>query len=239
MRGSVSIVSVMLLVLGAATGVAEPTVESLLSLNGQGMSEGDRLQNASYCLAAGRAAYQAGKLGTALDLFNKCLELNGEEMEAHLEKGLLFRDDRVALRTLAISELLLYVSANPSDGHALAELADQYRRLGRIAEAEERFKAAVAQDPGDPMPKGGYGAMLIQLSDRVQEGVGLEVAAVKGIPDEPWFRMNLAWGYVRLEKYKEARAAAAAAIAAINAKPGWGSGAVEEMNRLLRTIEGK
>jgi hypothetical protein len=51
--------------------------------------------------------------------------------------------------------------------------------------------------------------------------------------------MNLAWGYVRLGRYPEARAGAAMAIKAIERKPGWGNNAVDEMNQLLRSIEGK
>ncbi len=239
MRLSTAILSTLLLAVAAATGISDPTAEALLSLSAKGMSEGERLQNASYCLAAGRAAFEAGKLGTALDLFNKCLELNSEEMEAHLEKGRLLGDDRVQLRSMALSELLLYTSANPADGHALADLGDQYMRSGRPAEAEERLKTAISLDAGDPMPKGVYGILLIQFTDRVQQGVDLAAAAVKGLPDEPWFQMVLAWGYVRLEKYAEARAAAAAAIAAINARPGWGTDSVEEMNRLVRSIAGK
>jgi tetratricopeptide (TPR) repeat protein len=229
---------VMLIVLAPAMGLADPTVESLLSLKPEGMSEGDRLQNSAYCLAAGRKAQDQGKFGAALDLYNKCLELNSEEMEAHLQKGRLFGDERVGLRAQAISELLLYVAANPADGNALADLGVQYMRTGRMAEAEDRFKLAVSRDPGDPGPKGFYGILLISFTDRVKEGVDLEKAALKGIPEEPWFWMNLAWGQVRLGRYAEARASAAGAITAMRAQ-GWGQQAVDEMNQLLREIERK
>jgi len=238
MRSLCTIAVWFLLVLPASVGRADPTVEVLLSLKADGMNEGDRLQNSSYCLAAGRQARENGKFGIALDLFTKCLELNSEETRAHLEKGLLFGDERVVLRTRAISELLFFLAADPTDIHARTELGGQYMRLGRIAEAEEQFKMAVARDPGDPYPLGMYGILLIDFTDKVQKGVELERAAIAGIPDEPWFRMNLAWGYVLLGRYAEARAAAAAAITAIR-KSDWGQPAVDEMNQLLRSIEGK
>jgi tetratricopeptide (TPR) repeat protein len=238
MRSIHAIAVMILLVLPPAASLADPTVESLLSLKAEGMSEGDRLQNSAYCLAAGRRAQDQGKFGTALDLYNKCLELNSEETEAHLQKGRLFGDERVGLRAQAIFELLLYVAANPANGDALSDLGVQYMRTGRMAEAEERFKLAVSRDPGNPSYKGFYGILLISYTERVKEGVDLEKAAVKGIPEEPWFWMTLAWGQVRLGRYAEARASAAGAITAIRAR-GWGQQAIDEMNGLVRSIAGK
>ncbi|MGA2615778.1 MAG: tetratricopeptide repeat protein [Spirochaetia bacterium] len=238
MRNVWVIASWILLVLPAAAGGADPTVESLLSLKADGMNEGDRLQNAMYCLTAGRQARDDGKFGTALDLFNKCLELNSEEAEAHFQKGILFGDERVGLRKQAISELLLFLAANPANGHAAAELGHQYMMLGRFTEAEEQYKLAIARDPGDPYAWGVYGVLLIGFTDRVQEGVDLEKAAAVRGSDEPWFQMSLAWGYYRLGKYAESRASANKAIAALR-KYGRGENPIDEMNQLLRMIEGK
>ncbi len=238
MRSLNVIVVLLLLALPAATSTADPTIESLLSLRAEGMSEGERLQGSLSCLQAGRRAQGEGKLGLALDLYNKCLELNAEEAEAHLWKGRLFGDERVSLRSLAVAELRLYTLANPKDGEALADLGEQYLRLGRIGEAEERFKAAVSLDPGDPVPRARYGVLLIGLTERVQEGVDLEKSAVAALPNDAWFWMSLAWGQAKLQQYPQARATAARALSLLKAQ-GESQSAINDMNRLLRGIEGK
>jgi tetratricopeptide (TPR) repeat protein len=238
MRSLFVIAFLILLVLPPATVAADPSVESLLSLKAEGMNEGDRLQNSAYCLAAGQQAREDGKFGTALDLFNKCFELNSEETRVHMQKGFLFGDERVGLRAQAISELRLYLATNPNDGQAHQMLGFQYMQMGLMKEAEEQFKLGIARDPGNPGVWGPYGVFLISFTDRVQEGIDCEKAAAARGSDEPWFEMSLAQGYVRLGKYAEARASATKAIADLR-KYGRGQPPVDEMNRLLRLIEGK
>lgn len=226
----------ILLILAAAAG-AEPTVSELLALKPEGMNEGDRMQNAAYCLEAGQHAREQEKFGLALDLFNKCLELNGEETEAHLQKAIIFGDDRIALRAQAMAELRLFLATNPRNGQALALLGWEYKMKGKIAEAEQQYKLAVARDPGDPWNLARYGDLLVGFTDRVQEGIDCTLTAVAGGNTEPWPQMILAHGYVRMGKYAEARACAARAIAGLRAHGE--AQPIQEMNRLLRAIEGK
>lgn len=238
MRAESTVVSCIILsVLAAAMVDAAPAIDVLLSLKVDGMTEGDRLQNAAYCLEAGRQAREQGKLGTAMDLFNKTLELNAEASEVHWEKAILLTDDRVGLYSQAMAELRLFLATNPNYGHALAELGSAYQRRGRIAEAEEQYKLAVAKDPRDPYALGKYGAFLIMFGDRVQEGIDDEKSAIAGGDTGPWIQMMLAWGYVRLEKYSDARARAKSAIASL--RPVGDQQGIDEMNRLLVSIEGR
>jgi tetratricopeptide (TPR) repeat protein len=230
--------SFVLLVLCTAVGIDEPTADYLLSLKTEGMNEGDRLQNAMYCLSAGQKAHDEGKFGMALDLFDKCLELNSERTEAHLQKAFLFGDERVGLRAQAISELRLFLATNPNNGHALREFGREYMQMGRFAEAEEQFKLGIARDPNNPWTWGTYGVFLINFTDRVQQGVDFEKNVAARGCDEPWFEMVLAWGSVRLGKYADARASATKAIADLR-KYNRGQQPVDEMNRLLHAIEGK
>jgi tetratricopeptide (TPR) repeat protein len=226
-----------LFVLAAAAAGAAPTVDELLALKVEGMSEGDRLQNAAYCLEAGQQAREQGKFGTALDLFNKTLELNDEAVEAHWQKFILLSDDRVGLRTQAASELRLFLATNPNDAIALTELANLYQMKGKIAEALEQSKLAVSKGSPDPYPSVEYGQLLIAFTDRVQEGIDYEKAGIARGATEPWPLINLAWGYVRLGKYSDARANATKAIALLR-KMGLDQ-PVNEMNDLIRSIEGK
>ena len=228
-------IAVFLLLLAAGAAGSEPTVSQLLSLKAEGMKEGDRLQNVAYCMAAGQKARESGQFGTALDLFTKSLELDPERTEAHLQKALLFGDDRVGLHALAVSELRLFLAANPGDGQALAHLGWEYRMNGRIDEAMEQFKAAAARDPGDWWIRERYGELLIAYTDRIQDGIDSEIAALsRGDPD-PFPHTFLAQGYFILGKYAEARASATRAAAALSAR----GIRPDDMNRLLAAIEGK
>jgi tetratricopeptide (TPR) repeat protein len=223
--------------LAAAAAGAAPTIDSLLALKAEGMSEGERLQNAAYCLEAGRQAREQGKFGTALDLFNKTLELNSEETEAHWQKVIMLEDERIGLLTQALTELRLFLATNPNNGHALAQLGWHYQRKGRVAEAEEQYKLAATKDPSDWWIWERYGDLLIGFTDRVQEGIDCEKSAIARGDTEPWAQVILAQGYVRLGKYPDARACASKAIALL--RPMGMNEPIAEMNQLLHSIEGK
>jgi tetratricopeptide (TPR) repeat protein len=238
MRGSrAQPILLALMALAAAAAGAAPTVDTLLALKVEGMSEGERLQNAAYCLDAGRQAREQGKFGSALDLFNKTLELNSEETEAHWEKVVLFGDDRLGLRTRATEELRLFLATNPNHGHALAQLGWHFQRKGKFVEAEEQYKLAAAKDPSDWWIWERYGDLLISFTDRVQEGIDYEKSAIARGDAEPWVQVLLAHGYIRLGKYPDARASAAKAIALL--RPIGMDEQIAEMNQLLHSIEGK
>jgi tetratricopeptide (TPR) repeat protein len=238
MRGSLAQpVLIALLALAAAAAGAAPTIDTLLALKVEGMSEGERLQNAAYCLDAGRQAREQGKFGAALDLFNKTLELNSEETEARWEKAIMFGDDRLGLRTQALAELRLFLATNPNHGHALAQLGWNYQQKGRVAEAEEQYKLAMTKDSSDWWIWERYGDLLIRFTDRVQEGIDYEKSAVARGDTEPWAQMILAHGYARLGKYPEARASAMKAIALL--RPMGMDEPIADMNQLLHSIEGK
>jgi len=230
-------VLIILLALTAVAAGAEPTIDSLLSLKAEGMSEGERLQNAAYCLEAGRQAREQGKFGTALDLFNKTLELNSEETEAHWEKVIMLEDERIGLRTQAMAELRLFLATNPNHGHAHAQLGWHYQNQGKFAEAEEQYKLAAARDPSDWWIWERYGDLLIGHTDRVQEGIDYEKSAIARGDTEPWAQMILAQGYVRLGRYPEARSSATKAISLL--RPIGLNEPINEMNQLLHSIEGK
>jgi tetratricopeptide (TPR) repeat protein len=238
MRGSrAHPILIALMALAAAAAGAAPAIDTLLALKVEGMSEGERLQNAAYCLDAGRQAREQGKFGTALDLFNKTLELNSEETEARWEKVIMLGDDRLGLRNRATAELRLFLATNPNHGHALAQLGWLYQRKGRYAEAEEQYKLAMAKDPSDWWIWERYGDLLIGYTDRVQEGIDCEKSAIARGDAEPWVQMLLAHGYARLGKYPEARASAAKAIALL--RPHGMDEPIAEMNQLLHSVEGK
>jgi tetratricopeptide (TPR) repeat protein len=236
-RSSVLSVLILFMTLTAEASGAESTTESLLALKAEGMSEGERLQNASACLEAGRQAREQQKFGTALDLFNKTLELNSEETEAHWEKAIVFGDERVGLGTQAIAELRLFLATNPHHGRAIAELGRQYQRKGRIADAEEQYKLAISRDPSDPWTWERHADLLIGFTDRVQEGIDDAKSAIARGDSEPWPQMILARGYVRLGKFADARTCASKAIAGLRAL-GMNQ-QVTEMNQLLHSIEGR
>jgi tetratricopeptide (TPR) repeat protein len=221
----------------AARAGAAPSVDALLSLDAAVLTEGARLQNAASCLEAGRAAMDKGALGQALDLLNKCLELNGEESEAHFSKGILFGDERIRLRAQAIAELELYLASNPANGYAHAELGRTLQQKGDIAAAEEHFRLATARDPTEPDGWFRYGELLIFYTDRVQQGIDLTLTAIARGAADGWPLGNLAQGYARLGKYAEARAAASKAIAKF-ASAGM-AGEAAQVNRLVQSLEGK
>jgi tetratricopeptide (TPR) repeat protein len=221
----------------AARAGAAPSADALLSLDAAVLTEGARLQNAASCLEAGRAAMDSGALGQALDLLNKCLELNSEESEAHFSKALLFGDERVRLRAQAIAELELYLAFNPANGYAHAALGRTLQQKGDIAAAEEHYRLATTRDPVEPDGWSRYGELLIFYTDRVQQGIDLTLTAIARGASDGWPFGNLAQGYARLGKYAEARAAAAKAITKFISAGMTGEAA--QVNRLVQSLKGK
>jgi tetratricopeptide (TPR) repeat protein len=235
MRGSAL---VFLIAFAATAAAAQQDTKHLLSLKSEGLSEGEKLEYAASCLDAGREAMRQDKLGLALDLFDKCLELNSEEVEAHLEKGFLLGDVRIGLRSQAMSELRLYIAANPNSGNAMTELGSLYENSGKIPEALEQFKLAAAREPGNSWAWARYGGLLVNFTDKVQEGIDcLKLAVAKG-DDSPWSQISLARGYVRAGNYASARASAAKAIALLRQEPGT-EGDIAGVNRLMKSIAKK
>jgi tetratricopeptide (TPR) repeat protein len=227
----------VLWIFSAAVLGATPSADVLLALNPKPLTEGERLQNAAWCLEAGRAAMNQGALGQALDLLDKCLELNSEESEAHFSKGILFGDERVRLRAQAIAEFQLYLASNPGNGLAHAELGRTYQQKGDIAAAEEQYRLATTRDPSQPDGWYRYGELLIFYTDRVQQGIDLTLRAIARGAADGWPFGNLAQGYVRLGKYPEARTAASKAIALFKAAGMPGEAA--QVDRLVQSIKGK
>ena len=231
-------VLVCLLALAATIAAAQQDAGFLLSLKPEGLSEGEKLQHAASCLEAGREALQQDKLGMALDLFDKCLELDSGQAEAHLEKGFLLGGERVGLRSLAIAELKLYAAAKPGDGNAMTMLGSLYENWGKIPEALEQFKLAAAREPGNSWAWARYGSLLINFTDKVQEGIDCVKSAVARGDSSPWPQITLARAYIRAGNYASARASASKAIALLRKEPGT-EGDIAGVNRLVKSIAGK
>jgi tetratricopeptide (TPR) repeat protein len=229
---------ICLLALAATVAAAQQDARVLLSLKPEDLSEGERLEYAASCLEAGREAMQQGKLGTALDLFDKCLELDSGQAEAHREKGFLLGDERVGLRSLAIAELQLYAAARPGDGSAITMLGSLYENWGKIPEALEQGKLATARDPGSAWAWLLYGRLLINFTDRVREGIDCAKSAVLRGDTSPWPQIALVRGYVRTGDYASARASASKAIALLRQEPGMDR-EIAGVNRLMKSIDKK
>ena len=223
--------------LAAAAASGAPSADYLLLLKADGLNEGERLQNASYCLELGKQALEAGKFGNALDLFNKCLELDSEKVEAHFHKGRLYKDDRVGLLAQAIAELKIYIASSPNDGWALAELGWAYRVKGKGSEAEETFKLATRKDPGNPGAWQAYGDFLVSV-DRSLEGLEMSNTALARGADGPWPYATRARAYLNLGKWAKARADANKAVELARKMLGQDS-LIIDMNGLLRSVSGK
>jgi tetratricopeptide (TPR) repeat protein len=217
---------------------AQQDAKILLALKPEGMTEGEKLDYAASCLEAGREALQQDKLGTALDLFDKCLELDSGQAEAHLEKGFLLGDERVGLRSLAIAELKLYTAAKPGDGNAITMIGSLYENWGKIPEALEQGRLATARDPGNSWAWLLYGRLLINFTDRVKEGIDCVKSAVAHGDASPWPLVTLARGYVRTGEYASARASASKAITLLRKDPGT-EGEIAGLNGLMKSIAGK
>lgn len=100
--------------------------------------------------------------------------------------------------TPSIPDLEAWVAANPSDAAALTQLGDALLASGGLAEAADRYRAALAAEPAAVGPKLGLAAILIEsgrpdvavsLVDSVlaSDGTSVEGRLMKMLADEQLF----------------------------------------------------
>ncbi len=105
----------------------------------------------------------------------------------------------------AVDELRRGIASDARGAEIHYWLAVALRDSGRMAEAEDSYRAALSLQPGDPLWQQELGALLM-AGGRYAEAISLLEEAVQGRPGTPALHLDLATAYRQTGRQRDARA---------------------------------
>jgi protein O-GlcNAc transferase len=159
---------------------------------------------------------QAGKLALAEAGYRRLLTVMPNHAPAWHRLGLLGR--RAGRSDLALAYLERASALEPAKPDYLADLAGTLAALGRLDEAETRFRDAIRRAPRHADAHNGLGNLLVKRG-LLEEAVSSYRDAARLKPAVPGPRLNLAQTLLRLGRADEAAPEAAKAVSLQPALP--------------------
>ncbi len=132
---------------------------------------------------AGLAAAHGQRPAEAERSFQKALAFDSADIESYLLLGELYtaqgrRDDAIAIYQQALTAL-------PEAAKVYRQLGRAHRARGEMAQATERFEAAIRYDPADGPSKRDLATLLAEDPRRTEEAFALALEARALLPNDP------------------------------------------------------
>ncbi len=144
--------------------------------------------NIYYCL--GKAVHGQGRLAEAVDLLNRCLQLDPDDFLAHYELARVLL--KIGRPKTAVTHFQEMVRLNPDAIKAHLNIGEIRARQNRLDEAISHFEQALEIRPDDADVHVNLGRVLL-LQGRTDEAVRHWKKALTINPDRPDILNDLAW----------------------------------------------
>jgi tetratricopeptide (TPR) repeat protein len=137
----------------------------------------------------GVALQRAGQPDDAESAYRRALDIDRDQLEAHLNLGALFLEQNKA--DAAKTEFTAYTLRRPNDPTGWLKLAAAQLKLGEIVPAERGFSAVLALKQNEGEAYNGLGLARVQRG-RPREAAQFFAAAIQAKPDYAPALLNLA-----------------------------------------------
>ena len=151
----------------------------------------------------GKIELLGGRLERAAELLGRAVDIQPENVEAHLELAALH--SRAHEYESALDALSLALYHDPNNATALLEIGDLHRLQGNLEGATEFFRKAIDRDPTLARAHVELGYVLLTL-ERFGEALEVLERAAELDPRSINGQNNLGYAYVRHEEYDRALA---------------------------------
>jgi tetratricopeptide (TPR) repeat protein len=155
--------------------------------------------NANTRFAAGQLAESQGDLEHAIVQYREALKLDPNHKQTLFRLGAVYTETRRF--DLAVPVWQHYIKVTDRSAEAYNDLALCYERAGKLADAEQTYRTAIARDRTDATVRMNYGLMLAR-ADRLDEATAQLQTVLK--PAEVQY--NLGSVFEQMGKLDEARA---------------------------------